>query len=914
MLTGDKLKSADKPYAAEAGDVAAKLGSRASVGLDPDDAARRLRLHGHNRLERHETRSALEILVHQFKSLIVWLLAAAAGLSLVLGDFADAIAICVVLVLNSAIGFVTELRAARSMEALLRITEVSCRVRRDGKTRVMNAHDLVPGDIVLLEAGDIVSADLRLLSLSHLCCDESLLTGESAPVTKNVDSLPDETPLAERTNMAFSGTAVTQGLGEGIVVATGMQTQLGHISSLAQQAGEEASPLEKRLDRLGQKLVWLTLALAAATSLAGMAWGHSVADMLKTGVALAVAAIPEGLPVVATLCLARGLLRMADRNALVTRLSAVETLGATTLILTDKTGTLTENRMTAVGYLTDRGNVSVAHGDAGVLFKAADQAVEPRTWQELDWALTVGALCNTAEWDGEAAAPGIGDPMEVSLLETAAGAGFDRTELLKAFRPVTQHAFDPVRKMMATVHACDGRYLYAVKGAPESVMSAASGVLGETGARPLTDKDRKTWLSRQAEAASSGQRLLAVALKWSDTAAADPYVDLHLVALVCFLDPVREEIPEAIGACRRAGVRVVMMTGDHADTAAKIARDAGIGRQVPRVLSGQDLGELEELSTDDATRTEVMDTDIFARVAPETKFELVSLFQGGGQVVAMTGDGVNDAPALKKADIGIAMGQRGTQVAREASDIVLKDDNFTTIVDAMRQGRVIFGNIRKFVLYLMSCNVSEVLIVGIAVGIGLPVPLLPLQILFLNLVTDVFPAFALGLGRGDTTVMDRPPRDPREPIVDRRGWVLIAGLGGAITLATLSAFAAALFYLDLPSGSAVTVAFLTLALSQLWNVFNVRSATHLSKDDILRNGYVWAALALCLVLIACALLHPGLADLLGLPWPGRAGLLLAVAMSFLPFLLGQGGLLIQALAEKRLSGSATTPGAAPGIP
>ncbi|MCK7611803.1 cation-translocating P-type ATPase [Roseibium sediminicola] len=913
--TGDSLKSTEKSFASEAVDIAAELGTQTPVGLDEGEAARRLRAHGPNSLRLHEKRSALGILAHQFRSLIVWLLAAAAVLSLILGDIADAVAICVVLLLNSAIGFVTELRAARSMEALLRITEVSCRVRRDGKTRVINAKDLVPGDIVLLEAGDVVSADLRLVSVSNLYCDESLLTGESAPVIKQVTFLPEETPLAERTNMAFSGTAVTQGLGEGIVVSTGMATQLGHISSLAQKADEEASPLERRLDILGQKLVWLTIVLAAATSLAGMAWGHSIPEMLKTGVALAVAAIPEGLPVVATLCLARGLLRMANRNALVTKLSAVETLGATTLILTDKTGTLTENRMTAVGYLTDRGAVGVSRGDAGVFFTAEDRQIDPRTWKELDWALTVGALCNTAEWDGKAAVPGIGDPMEISLLETAAGTGFDRATLHEEFVPVGQHAFDPVRKMMATVHACDGRYLYAVKGAPEAVIKAASGVLGKDGIQPITEEDREAWLSRQAEAARSGQRLLALACKWSDMPSTKPYEDLCLLALVCFLDPLRAEIPEAISACQNAGVRIVMMTGDHADTAAKIAQEAGIGRRDPKVLSGQDVGEQELISGDKEAQIRLMDIDVFARVAPETKFNLVSLFQDGGHVVAMTGDGVNDAPALKKADIGIAMGQRGTQVAREASDIVLKDDNFATIVDAMRQGRIIFGNIRKFVLYLMSCNVSEVLIVGIAVGIGLPVPLLPLQILFLNLVTDVFPAFALGLGQGDDEVMVRPPRDPRAPIVDRHGWFLIAFLGGAITLATLGAFAVALFQLELAPESAVSVAFVTLALAQLWNVFNVRSAsTHFLKSGIVRNGYVWAALALCVVLIVLALAHPGLSGILGLPWPGLEGVLVAIGASFLPLALGQGLLLIEGGKPKTRSGIATAPGEGPGTP
>lgn len=912
---GRALTGTEKLHALEAGQVAAQLKTRPETGLDVAEAARRLERHGANTLRLHEELGALEILAHQFRSLIVWLLAGAAVLALALGDFADAVAICVVLLLNTAIGFVTELRAARSMEALFRITETSCRVRRAGTIGMINARDLVPGDIVILEAGDIVAADLRLLSAASLYCDESLLTGESAPVSKQIAAVAEAAPLAERTDMAYCGTAVTRGLGEGVVVATGMATQLGHISTLTQQADEEASPLEKRLDKLGQKLVWLTLVLAAATSLAGMAWGHSVAEMLKTGVALAVAAIPEGLPVVATLCLARGMLRMAERNALVTRLSAVETLGATTLILTDKTGTLTENRMTAVRYLTERGDVVIGRDTAQDGFTLGEQRIAPDGLPELDWALKIGALCNTAEPADDAAATRIGDPMEISLLETAARAGLARSDLHRTFKPLLQHAFDPDRKMMATVHDHGGRCFHAVKGAPEAVLKACGRVLGQEGERSLGAEDRTAWLDRQAEAARSGQRLLALAFKWSDAPSEEPYEDLCLVALVCFLDPLRAEIPAAIQACRQAGVRVVMMTGDHADTATKIARDAGIGRQDPAILSGAEIAGLDLSRLEALERHALLDTDIFARVAPETKFNLVSEFQKGGHVVAMTGDGVNDAPALKKADIGIAMGLRGTQVAREASDIVLKDDNFTTIIEAMRQGRVIFGNIRKFVLYLMSCNVSEVLIVGIAVGIGLPVPLLPLQILFLNLVTDVFPAFALGLGRGDDTVMRRPPRAPHEPIVERSGWFLIGFLGGAITLATLLAFGIALYQLHLPPAQAVTVAFLTLALSQLWNVFNVRSVSlGLFRSDVVRNGYVWAALALCLGLIAMALLHPALAGLLGLPWPGQPGVLLAAAASLVPLVLGQGLILARAAGRKSRPAGLIAPGEARGTP
>ncbi|UES59749.1 HAD-IC family P-type ATPase (plasmid) [Roseibium aggregatum] len=880
--------SIDTPFAIDPEVVAQELSVHPMAGLGDDEVVRRRQRYGTNRFRELKTKSAFAILAHQFASIIVWLLAAAVFMSLLLGDFADAIAISIVLVLNGAIGFFTELRAARSMEALLRITTTHSRVRRSGKVLEIEATALVPGDIVILEAGDVVTADLRLTVASDLHCDESLLTGESAPVEKQTSRMAEETVLAERFNMAFSGTAVTQGLGEGIVVATGMSTELGRISALAQQADAEISPLERRLDRLGQKLVWLTLALAALTIMAGILWGHPLSEMLKTGIALAVAAIPEGLPIVATLCLARGMWRMAARNALVTELSAVETLGATTLILTDKTGTLTENRMTAVRYLLDSADIDILHEGNGIRFCSEGQVIEPASTESLAVALRIGALCNSAEYSDGPDEVRIGDPMEISLLAAASAAGLARSRLLRTMKPAEQYAFTPQRKMMATVHHGDGHFLYAVKGAPEAVLNAASEVLGTEGTRAFTDADRAAWRGRQEEAARCGQRLLALAFKTAATPSEDPYEGLTLVALVCFLDPIREDVPGAIRASQQAGVRVVMMTGDHAETAAKIAQEAGIGTSSLKVLSGQELNGIDLAQATAEQREQFMATDVFARVAPDTKLNLVSLFQDGGHVVAMTGDGVNDAPALKKADIGIAMGKRGTQVAREASDIVLKDDDFATIIAAMRQGRIIFENIRKFVVYLMSCNVSEVLIVGIAVGVGLPVPLLPLQILFLNLVTDVFPAFALGLGKGEDGVMQRPPRDPGEPIVDGSRWMLIGYIGCTITFSTLAAFVIALFLLGLETERAITVTFLTLALSQLWNVFNMRSATGpFWKSDVLRNGYVWGAISLCLSLVAMALLNTDLSALLALPWPGLTGLLVAGTMSFLPLVLGQ---------------------------
>jgi Ca2+-transporting ATPase len=855
--------------------IARSLGADILRGLSDDEARKRLASFGPNRLRVHRRKRWQDILGHQFRSMLVWLLAGAAGFSFMLGDLVEGGAILAVLAINAAIGFGTELRAVRSMESLRRIAQVRTLVRRDGRNRKVDAGKVVPGDLVILEAGDIVTADLRLVRASNLESNESVLTGEPVPVAKATDPVAADAPVCDRVGMVFKGTAITKGTGEGLVTATGMATEIGRISALTEAAGEAESLLERRLDLLAHRLVWLMLALAVAMVAGGVAHGHPVTDMIKTGVALAVAAVPEGLPVVATLCLARGMWRMAARNAVIRNLASVETLGATTVILTDKTGTLTENEMTVVRLLLPESGVSVIPGRA------------PEEVPEL--AFRLGALCTTAEpGDGRSGGQS-GDPMELALLDAARQVGIDRSALADRYPEVREHAFDPVQKMMATVHRDGDGYLYAVKGAPEHVLAAADCEWDGRATRPLDKARRSDWARRQTEAAAGGLRLIGLAMKRAAMATEPPYTGLTFVGIACLRDPLRADVPGAIRASQRAGVRVVMLTGDHADTAAAIARDAGIGGDEPRVVEGHALGALDAGTAEEPALRRIADADIFARVAPETKLSLVKLFQDAGHVVAMTGDGVNDAPALRKAHIGIAMGRRGTDVAREAADMILKDDAFATIIVAMHQGRVIFDNIRRFVIYLMSCNVSEILVVGIAVGAGLPPPLLPLQILFLNLVTDVFPAFALGLGRGDAGVMERPPRDPAEPVVGRPEWVRIALLGIIITAATLGAFWLALGRLALPGDQAITVAFLTLALAQLWNVFNVRTGrSGFLQSDVARNPFVWAAIALCTGLLAVALALPELALVLDLPHPGKAGLILAFGMSLVPLALGQG--------------------------
>ncbi len=865
------------------------------TGLSPQEVESRRERYGPNRLREAETRSAWEILVAQFKSLIVGLLAVAAVLAFVFGDLVEGLAIVAVLLINAAIGFVTEYRAVQAMEALQEMGNVESKVRRGGDVERVVAEQLVPGDVVLVSGGDVVTADLRLVEASKLQANESALTGESVPVSKQIEPLDEETTLAERSNMLFKGTAVTRGSGEGVVVATGMETELGGISSLVEEAEEEVTPLEQRLDKLGRRLIWVTLALAALVALSGIIAGKDLVLMIETAIALAVASIPEGLPIVATVALARGMMRMAERNALINRLSAVETLGETNVILTDKTGTLTENRMTITEYEFPTGELEVTGRglETEGEFLRGDEPVQPGEEDGiLREALRVGVLCNNASLQSPETGDGdwsaVGEPMEVALLVAGAKADLHRDELLERMPEAREVAFDPDVKMMATLHEQDGGYYVAVKGSAEAVLDASTSmVTGENGAEPLGEAAREHWRSENEAMGAEGLRILALAKKHVDDPDAPPYEDLTFIGLVGFEDPPRQEVRNSIEACHEAGIKVVMLTGDQPVTARSVAAAVGLVEDDDvEAVHGRDLRELDALS--DEEREDLRETLIFARVSPSQKLDLIQLYQDAGYVVAMTGDGVNDAPALKKADIGVAMGQRGTQVAREAADMVLKDDAFSSIVAAVGQGRVIFDNIRNFVLYLLSCNLSEVLIVAIASLVNAPLPIRPLQILFLNLVTDVFPALALGVGEGDPLVMKRPPRDPEEEILTRRHWAAIGGYGLLITFAVLGLFALLLWQLGVGQERAVTMAFLTLALAQLWHVFNMRdSDSGVLDNDVVRNPYVWGAVALCVGLLLLAVYVPFLANVLDLVPLSLQSWGYVLVASLLPLVLGQ---------------------------
>jgi len=878
-----------KPWTEPYQEVLQELEVDPETGLTDAEIEQRLQMYGPNKLREAERRSALVIFFEQFQNIIVLLLGSATVISFLFGETVEGLAILAVILINALLGFFTELRAVRSMEALRELGKMHSRVLREGGMVTLPADRIVPGDILTVESGDVITADARLLEASRLQVDESALTGESVPVGKTTGPIEEGTPLAERVNMVYKGTAVTRGSGRAVVTSTGMETELGEISSLVEEAEEERTPLEKRLDELGGRLVWITLGIAALLVLVGILVGRDLFLILETSIALAVAAVPEGLPIVATIALASGMRRMADRNALVRQLSAVETLGSTTVILTDKTGTLTENEMTWQQLATRSGDVRLPgpSTDRDKLTLDSDP-VQPDDHLALKLAFRVSALCSNAELHPEEDSEAVGDPLEIALLEGAHRAGYRRKELLQTYPEEREIAFDPEVKMMATIHRREddpeGGFWAAVKGAPEEILRISSRGIGRESRHTLEEDDRRRWRERIQRMAAEGFRVIALGERELESPDEDPYQDLTFLGVAGLIDPAREDVQGAIDRCQGAGVEVVMVTGDKAETARTIASQVEmVPDEQSKVVRGQDLTE-----EDRNLETEAEQADIFARVNPGQKLNLVSTLQESGQVVAMTGDGVNDAPALKKADIGIAMGRRGTQVAQQAADMVLKDDSFATIAVAIEQGRNIFNNIRKFAIYLLSCNASEILVVSLASLTSLPLPIRPLQILYLNLVTDVFPALALGVGEGSEQVMHHPPRDPDESVLTRDHWLGISAYSTLIGISVLGSFILALRRFEMDNLHAVTVGFLTLAFAQLWHVFNMRSlGTGLIRNEITTNPYVWGALGLCIGLLLAAVHLPFLSELLGTTPLSPTGWGLTLSFSLLPLMLGQ---------------------------
>ena len=873
------------------------LHSNIARGLGSGEAAERLARHGPNALAATKQRSALTILVHQFRSLIVGLLVAAGGVALALGERIEAVAILVVLVLNALIGFVTEWKAARALEGLRKQAVSVARVLRDGTERQIPAEGLVPGDIVLLGAGDRVPADGRVIEQARLQVDEAALTGESLPVTKSADALADpEAPLGDRTNIVHLGTAVSDGRGKLIVTATGAHTEMGQIGTLIDGVGEHSTPLEAKLAQLSRGLLVLVLVLCAVIVLIGWLRGNNLLFMVEVGISLAIAAVPEGLLAVTTMTLAVGMQRMAKMNALVRRLPAVESLGSTTVICSDKTGTLTRNEMTVRAYDVAGRRVEVtgtgyaAEGE----FRIDAQKIEPLTAGAVEGplhlALRIGALCNDAKLEraGESNTV-LGDPTEAALLVAAEKAGLDRAALERDYPRTGEIPFSSESKRMATVHSRpDGHSIAYVKGSPAAVLEACASVLGQNGVNPMSEGSRKQILTTNDVLAASALRVLGLAYRElpAQHSEEDLTRELTFVGLVGMIDPLRDEARGTIQICRAAGIRAIMITGDQQATASEIARQLGLDLDARgKPLRAVHARELSGLDADGWLKV-VRDAAVFARVSPKHKLQIVDALQRMGHVVAMTGDGVNDAPALRKADIGIAMGIRGTEVAKESAAMVITDDNFSSIVGAVEQGRIIVHNILRFIHYLFSCNFGEILTVFTAIMIGWPLPLGVLQILWLNLVTDIFPAMALALEPSAPDVMKRPPRNPQEPLMTPRfGWLIVwqgVLLGGC----TLTTFAIGMHWYGAEGSGlrhAVTIAFMTLALAQTFHAFNARSRTRSAfTSRLFTNGWLWGATLICVLLQLAAVNVSLLRDVLHTVPLGAADWGLVAAGSLMP--------------------------------
>ena len=875
-----------------------ELGSEVGKGLSAAEAARRLEENGPNRLKSAKPKSMVVRILAQFKDFLVIILIIAAAISVIAGDgLKDAIIIMGILVVNMIIGITQENKADNALKELKSMSSPKAKVKRDGVVERIDSDGVVVGDILILDTGDYIPADVRIIESMNLRVDESALTGESVPVSKDANVVLDEnTELGDRKNLASMGTVVTYGRGVGVVYATGMDTEMGKIATFLDVTDEGNTPLQDKLDGMAKTLGIVCIAACAFIFAVGLLRGMEIIEMLMVSVSLAVAAVPEGIAIVATVILAIGVQKMVKTHTIVKKLRAVETLGSTTVICSDKTGTLTQNKMTVVKVfdtedvyeVTGTGHESItptclhesstAYEGSGEVGVTHNKGVSENIQRMSEIAL----LCNDSIYDKENASI-IGDPTEGAMLVFGAKMGQNKDELNQHYQRVGEIPFDSDRKMMSTYNKKDDKIIMNTKGAPDSIINRSTCIYHNGEIIPMTQEMRQKLIMQNEAFAAQALRVLAFAYKEIDSQSElgvedvkGKYVDgnnvqddriednkiddieegLTYVGMMCMIDPPREEVKDSVAQCHQAGINVKMITGDHKITASAIATELGIMNSGQEVLDGSDLNKLD----DEQLKEKVKTVNVFARVSPEHKVRIVTAIKENNNIVAMTGDGVNDAPSLKKADIGIAMGITGTDVSKEVADMILTDDNFVSIVKAVEQGRTIYGNIRKVTGYLLSCNIGEILIILLAIVFGLPVPLVATQLLFVNLLTDAFPAFALGMEGKEPGIMNRPPRDPKEPIINKTMRGSVAFRAVALCIVSLGAFLYGLHFYSYEV--AITMCFFTLVASELLISYVSKTETYTKlRGSLFANKFLNISMLLSMGILFATIYVPFVAEL-----------------------------------------------------
>ncbi len=878
-------------------EIISHLSTNVEKGISSEEAQKRLEKYGPNALKEEAKQTMLSKIIAQFNDFLILILIAAAVISFFVGEKVDAVVIIAIVIVNAALGIYQEGKAEKSLEALQKMAAPNAKVLRNGNIEVIPSSNIVPGDIVILETGDIIPADLRLIESSNLKVEEASLTGESVPVEKDANiTFNEDAPLGDRANMAYSSTIVSYGRGKGIVVGTGHDTEIGKIASMIQTYENESTPLQRKLNQLGKVLGIVVLAVCFVVFSLGLLQGRDLLEMFMTAISLAVAAIPEGLAAIVTIVLALGMNRMVQRNAIVKKLLSVETLGTTTYICSDKTGTLTQNEMTVVKTYTDDKIIDVSGIGYEPKGKFTVDGVEVANVTEsvnINTLLSIGILCSDAKLtETDEGYKVLGDPTEGALVTLAEKAGIRQTDINEKYPRIEELPFDSDRKMMTTFHEnfIPGKVVSFTKGAPDILINRSSSIYLNGEIVPFTEDLKQKVLDINSQFSREALRVLALAFRQYDSLPEEITTEaiennMIFVGLVGMIDPPREEAKEAIRKCKNAGIKTVMITGDYKDTAFAIAKQLGMAEHESQAMMGQELDSL----SDEELQEVVKEKRVYARVSPEHKVKIVEALKKNGEIAAMTGDGVNDALALKKADIGISMGITGTDVAKNTAEVILTDDNFASIVAAVEEGRIIYSNIKKFVFFLLSCNIGEVLVIFLSILLGFEVPLLPIQLLWLNLVTDSFPALALGMEKGDPEIMDVPPRDPDEPILDKDMIKALVVQSIAISVATLGAYLWGMkTYGTENLVYARTITFTTLITAELLRAYSSRSLNHsIFKIGVFSNKTMVRATSLAFALLLAVIYIPALQPIFDTFTMGLRDWVMVLIFCFIPLVSGE---------------------------